>query len=611
DRFRILSGGRRTALPRHQTLRATLDWSYALLSGPERVILRRLAVFAGVFRLEAARAVVASREITPVEVVDGIANLVAKSLVSAVTGGGTRYRLLDTTRTYALQRLAESGEREQLARRHAEYYRNLFERAEAECETRATADWLAEYAPKIANLRAALEWAFSPDGDPAIGVALTAAAAPLWIRLSLVDECRSRVEQALAALEAGADRDTRCEMRLRAALGTSLQFTRGPAGAAVGAAWHKTREIAENLGDAEYRQRSVWGLWSYHLNGGRYRTALALAEEFVALANSRPAPVPGTPALGGRPSGDWLVGEVMTGMAQHNLGDPKNARYHFERVLADEVKLDSGSLIARYQLDQRVIAGAWLAWILWLQGFPDQAMRAAERNIEEARAISHVLSLCHALSFAACPIALWVGDLVAAERYTGMLLDHSARHALARMYAAGRRFQGVLLVNQGNVSNGLQLLRSSLNELEEEANTSTSFRFITFLSEFAGALARAGEVADGLAAIKKALALIERIEERWMIVELLRMKGEHVRLQDAPGASAVAEDLFRQALEGARRHDALSWELRAATSLARLLQAQGRSADALALLQPVYNRFTEGFGTADLRAAKALLDTLE
>ena len=139
DRFRILTGGRRTALPRHQTLRATLDWSYELLSEPERVILRRLAVFAGAFSLEAVRAVIASPEIAPAEIVDGIANLVAKSLVT-VTAGATvaRHRLLDTTRAYALGKLAESGEREWLARRHAEYYRDLFARAEIEWVTSAS-----------------------------------------------------------------------------------------------------------------------------------------------------------------------------------------------------------------------------------------------------------------------------------------------------------------------------------------------------------------------------------------------------------------------------------------------------------------------------------------
>ena len=115
DRFQILTDGRRTALPRHQTLRATLDWSYELLSEPERVILRRLAVFAGVFRLEAASAVVASSEIAPAEVVDGIANLVAKSLVTMAGSTVARYRLLDTTRAYGLEKLSRKR-RERTAR---------------------------------------------------------------------------------------------------------------------------------------------------------------------------------------------------------------------------------------------------------------------------------------------------------------------------------------------------------------------------------------------------------------------------------------------------------------------------------------------------------------
>jgi predicted ATPase/DNA-binding winged helix-turn-helix (wHTH) protein len=609
DRFRILTGGRRAALPRHQTLRATLDWSYELLGEPERVVLRRLAVFAGVFRLEAARVVVASPEITLVEVADGIANLVAKSLVIVVAGSTVaRCRLLDTMRAYALEKLAEAGECEPVARRHAEYYCRLFERAEADCETWPAADWLAEYGPKIDNLRAALDWAFSPGGDAAIGVALTAAAVPLWLQLSLVDECRSRAEHALAALEAGASQDSRREMKLQAALGISLIYTRGPSGPAVGAAWTRARQIADSLDDAEYRLRSLWGLWSFHVNGGRYRVALALAEEFLALAHKRPAPISGTPALGGRPSGDWLEGELMIGMVKHNLGDPTGARRHFERVLADDVNRDPGSLIARYQLDHVVDARAWLAWILWLQGFPNQAMVAAECSIKDARAANHVVSLCHALSFAACPIALWVGDLVTAERYVGMQLDNSKRHALARMYAAARRFQGVLLVNQGDVTNGLRLLHASLNELREEANISTSFRFLTTMGQIAEALGHAGQVADGLAAIEKAMTVAGRIEERWAIFELLRVKGELLLMQGGSGAAAVAEGLFRQALDWACGHGALSWELRAATSLARLLQGQGRSADALALLQPVYDRFTEGFDTADLKAAKAFLD---
>src|SRR5258707_9128811 len=150
DRFQLLAGGHRTALPRHQTLRATLDWSYELLTEPEPVLLRRLAIFAGGFTFEAARAVVADTEIAAPDVVDWVANLVAKSLVTADSGGATvRYRLLETTRAYALEKLVQAGEFDAVARRHAVRYLDLFEGAEAESETRPTDEWLAEYGPRI------------------------------------------------------------------------------------------------------------------------------------------------------------------------------------------------------------------------------------------------------------------------------------------------------------------------------------------------------------------------------------------------------------------------------------------------------------------------------
>src|SRR6266850_809537 len=153
--------------------------------------------------------------------IDRLADLVAKSLVVVdVSGAKPRFRLLDTTRAYTIEKLDSSGERERTARRHAVYYRNLFERAETDAPTRTASEWLGDYAPEIDNLRAALDWAFSAHGDQTIGVALAAASLPLWIHLSLLDECRSRAKQALGSLGAET-RDSREEMRLHAALGTS------------------------------------------------------------------------------------------------------------------------------------------------------------------------------------------------------------------------------------------------------------------------------------------------------------------------------------------------------------------------------------------------------
>jgi tetratricopeptide (TPR) repeat protein len=327
DRFQLLTGGRRTALPRHQTLRATLDWSYELLAEPERVILRRLAVFAGFFSLEAAGAVAASPEAAPSEVVDGVSSLVAKSLVAAeIDSAIARYRLLDTTRAYALEKLGDSGELEAIARHHAEYYRDLFERAEAEWEAQPAAEWLADYGRQIDNLRAALDWAFSPGGDNSIGVALTAAAVPLWMHLSLMEECRGRVERALAAITAGAGRDARREMQLHAALAASLMFTRG-AVSEIGAAGTRALEIAESLGNAEYQLRSLWGLWVFHISGGQHCVALTLAQKFYTLATKQSDP------------SDRLIGEQMIGTSQHYMGDLLSARRHIERVLAHDALL--------------------------------------------------------------------------------------------------------------------------------------------------------------------------------------------------------------------------------------------------------------------------------
>ena len=594
DRFGLLTGGRRTALPRHQTLRATLDWSHALLPESERVILRRLAAFAGSFSLRAAGAVAASPELVPSQIIDGLSSLVAKSLVTAELGGQfTRYRLLDMTRAYAVEKLGESGERETLARRHAEYYRDVFERAEAEWNTRPTAEWLADYGPRIDNLRVALDWAFSPGGDVSLGVALTAAAVPLWMQLSLLEECRDRTEQALAALANGADRDTHREMQLHAGLGAALMITRGAAAPETGAALTTALEIAESLGNAEFQIRTLWGVWSFHLNSGQSRIALTLAERFRTLAAEARNPI------------DQLVGERMIGVSQHLLGNQLSARRHIENFLTHHVTRDR-RFVTRFGVDQQVTARAFFARILWLQGFPDQAMRATESSIEDAQVTYHATSLCYALAHTACLIALFIGDMAAAEHYVAMLIDYSTKHALARWRAFGRSYQGVLVTKRGDGVTGLRLLCTGLDEL---GDARSALRFLIFV-EVVNALGRAGEIAEKLAVVEEAIQRAESTQERWAIAELLRLKGELLLQSGSARATAGAGTHFRQALDWAHRQGALSWELRAATSLAGLRRDQGRPEEGMALLQPVYDRFTEGFATVDLKAAKALLDEL-
>ena len=591
DRFHLLTAGKRTALPHQQTLRATLDWSYDLLSEPERITLRRLAVFAGGFFLEAATAIVANPDLPGSEVPECVAGLVGRSLVSALPGElSMQYRLLETTRAYALEKLTESGEFQSVARRHAEYYRDLLERAEAEWEIRPTAAWLSAYARHTDNMRAALDGAISSRGDAAVGVALTTAAVPLWFQQSLMLECRRRVERALASLEPGSARGDRPEMQLFAALAVSLMQTKGPAPDAT-TAWAKALEIAERLNDIEYQLRALWGLWHFRVSRGECRAALIQAEKFCDRVASTANPA------------EILVGRRMIAVSMHYLGDQTNARRHLEHMLAHYVAPAQRSHAIRFQYDQRVATRMMLARILWLQGFSDQALRMALDNVENARAIDHVMSLCYALE-AACLVALWAGDRSVAEPSVAMLLEHSARHALTVWQARGRCLNGMLLIKHADVAGGVRLLRASLDELSE-----TGFvpHHTALLGTLAEGLSRVGQVSQGLAVVDEAIARSDRDEELWCIAELWRIKGEIVLHTGSPSAAATAEQLFRQSIDMARRQDALSWELRAAMSLARFWRGQQRASQARKLLAPVYRRFTEGFETADLVAAKALL----
>jgi predicted ATPase len=595
DRLRLLTAGRRTALPRHQTLRATLDWSYEFLRESERVVLRRLSVFAGAFTLDAAKAISAGPDIDARDIDHHVANLVAKSLITADVGGAVvHYKLLDTTRAYAIAKLKESGESDLLARRHAEYFRDLFERAETEWETRPAGEWLSAYGRQIDNVRTALGWAFSPGGDTALAVALTIAAVPLWRLLSLAAECRSRAQQALISLGPLARLGNRQAMTLLAALGASLRFDKDPS-PEIEAAWTETLAIAEHLNDTDYQLRALWGLWVVRLSAGNFREALVIARRFKDVAARTTDPM------------DLIIGDRIVGMTLHFVGDQTEARRHTETVLRKLAPAYRPHII-RFGYDQRITADNILAEILWLQGYPDQAVRVAERNIDYARSLNHELSLCNALAQCACPIAFFVGDLPAAESYVAMLLDRSARHALPVWHAAGRCFDGVLRVKLGNIAAGLNALRTALDELSE---TRFALRYLTFLAELANAFCQAGEVANSRATIDQALERCRRNEELWYLPELLRIKGEILLREGTSNAIAEAETQFMQSLDWTRRQEVLSWQLRTATSLARLWHGQqGRLGDARDLLTSVYGRFTEGFGTADLRAAKQLLDEM-
>ncbi|OAF19390.1 ATP-binding protein [Bradyrhizobium neotropicale] len=592
DRFKFLTSGRRTALPRQQTLRATLDWSYDLLPEAEARVLRQLGIFAGEFLLDAAIAVSGENAS---DVTGQLANLVAKSLVVAdIRGDHPYYRLLDTTRAYALEKLRASGEYCDAARRQAEYYCSFFAGAESESELKPQPEWLAIYGRHIDNVRASLDWAFSSGGDAQIGAALTAVAIPLWVQMSLLAECRERTELALARLDDDAANAARLRMQLSAARGWSLMYGVGR-GREAGPAWAATLRLAEQLDDWDYRLRALWGQCIDQFNNGEFRKALEFAHRFAEIVAYSSNSV------------DRMMADRLLATTLHYLGDQKLAHHHIARTLSRLSDLSPKPQVVRFRFDLRSSAHYFHARILWLLGLADQALGVVARNVEEGRASGHALTFCSVLGQGACPITFLAGDLDAAESYCKLLIEHTERHPIRLWNIWAHAFTGVVMARRGAVAAGLTALRKAL---EQAGDARYLPRFLLPLGELAVCLGEAGDVSLGLATVDEALVRCEARDERWYEAELLRIKGELLLRAGSHHSVAAAEQAFDKAFAVAQGQGALSWELRTAISLAGLRISQDRPVEAHRILASVYGHFTEGLETADLRRARAMMGQL-
>src|SRR5580692_9647836 len=318
DRFALLTRGRRTALPRQRTLRATFDWSHELLPETERRLLRRLAVFAGGFTVDAAAAVMADTGLDATTVADCIANLVTKSLITLdPTPGATRWTLLETIRAYGLQKLVESDESDDAQRRHAAFFRDLFALQARGARSSLSDDNLARRVREIDNVRAALDWSFSPAGDRAIGVDLTAAYAPAWRHLSLMSECRERCERALLGLEPHVTANMRLRMELQMNLAAATFISMGPPDQAT-TLLTEALETADALNDLHAQAATLSMLSPVYAFRGEYARALIAAERIEKIAHRI-----------GDPIGLLLPYQHM-GVTLFLNGRPREAQQYFE-----------------------------------------------------------------------------------------------------------------------------------------------------------------------------------------------------------------------------------------------------------------------------------------
>jgi predicted ATPase/DNA-binding winged helix-turn-helix (wHTH) protein len=590
NRFSLLWRGRRTALPRHQTLHAMLDWSYNLLSQHEKVVLGRLSVFVGDFTLDAASSVAADAEIDQASSARAITSLLAKSLVSKTESrGSTYYRLLETTRNFAAAKLAERDDANRVVRRHAKFFSEFLQHDEL-VQSRFGEHDLSGYAAYIGNVRAALLWSFSDDGDVSVGVELAAWTAPLFVGLSLLEECTRWCERALTDLD-DATRGTRQEMILQEALAISLMYTGGNSDQ-VRTAIERGLHLEETFGQVPRKLQLFLSLYSLLMRLADFRGALKVAEQSSIFAETA------------KNHAGLLVADFMLGGAYHYIGDQAAAQFYGERAMARAA--EPGASIPNFVgFDHRTYAPVSLTRALWLRGFAERATSIAKTAIDEAVSGVHPISTCVSLAYGS-PVFLWSGDLRSVTNYTARLIEYAGRHSIEPYRAVGLGLNGTVAIARDELETGINLLRAALEIL-------TTLRLNIFVTEFMGALAdglhKHGQEEEALLTINQAIGRATDSGSTFDMAELLRIKAEILTAIPQYGRGS-AINCLTEALAVAKEQSALALELRSTIDLARLLAESGQHDQGRHDLALVYGRFTEGFETADLRAARQLMKNL-
>lgn len=592
ERFALGWAGRRTAQPRQQTLQATLDWSYGLLSQPERRTLERLSVFRGPFSLAAALPVVSDDALDEAQVVAAFEELTAKCLVTPDrTHCSEAYRLLETTRAYGKAKLDERGEaeRDAVRRRHAGFFRDtLAGLGETPEEIFAGA---AMMSGQMGNIRNALEWSFGPKGDLAVATSLAALSVPLFAYLSLFVECRVWCERAVQRLD-GQLRDTGEEMELQAALGLTIMFTRGNAPEA-GVALRRAFDIAAALGDRWNQLRLLGRLHIFHERIGEFEQALAWAEQAVEVAERI-----------GHPEAIGLAAS-LAGVSHHLFGDQARARRELETSLQKSAP-SQRSRTLYYGFDHRNRSGIALSRVLWLQGLPDQARRLAVQTEIEAIALDHPVTRCIALIWSHS-IYVWTGDEAQAQASLDAFAEIAEVNGFVPYIAVALGQRGARAIETGRAGEGVARIEESLARLHAARYELLT---TTFELSLAYGLLLSGRPDDALRTVDATLARCRANGEAFALPELLRLRARIVG-QSGVGQPDEAERLLTEALNISQKQGARAWELRAAHDLARLWLARGRIAEALALLGSFRDAFVEGLDTADLRGLENLWRSIQ
>jgi predicted ATPase/DNA-binding winged helix-turn-helix (wHTH) protein len=587
--FAFVWKGRRTGIARHQTIATMLDWSYRLLSEPEKAILCRASVFVADFTNELAAAVSMEAHESRQTINDALAGLVAKSLISAsACDGETRYHFLEITRAYAAIKLNERGESNDVRRRHAVIFEDLLEQHTGPRSVFDPRSFPAQYI-HVGDIRAALVWALSERGNPDIGVRLAALAAPLLIQLSLFDECRRSCRSALALLPK-VERGQRIEMVLQEAVSYTSMFTRGNSSEVL-ASLQRGLTIAADLNESTQQLHFLAGLNTFLYRTGDFHGALAVARQAIQVATVSKIPT------------GLVMAEWMLGVAYHCVGNQDAAERHCQQGFANSIDLSEQDP-AFFGYDHRVRALVGMAGTLWLRGYANRAISIAEQAIREAEVRNQPISLC--ISLYTAQVFLRAGLVERAAELSERLTEYATQYGLGPFRSVGLAFQGELALQKGQLSAGVELLRHALSSLQSEQH---NILHTVFSGALAEGLRRLRHLDEALLTIDQAIGLATGSGAAVELSELLRVKAK-IMAAITPADPPSAIKAIQHSLEVGRQQAALAYQLRSAVTFARLESKQTNDYGAMAILGSIYEQFTEGFETPDLRAARIILNRL-
>jgi predicted ATPase len=415
------------------------------------------------------------------------------------------------------------------------------------------------------------------------------------VQLSAYQEGIAHLTRGLALLMSQPDSLERAqqELALQLSLITAWIGPKSYISPEVEGACTRARELCRQIGKTSQLSRVLGQLSIFHYVRAEYHKARELAEEALSLAQGAEEPL--LVALG-----HWYLGCIQFG-----LGESTTARAHLDQVISVyEPQQHHHPFVGLQGADAGVSALAYDACCLWCLGYPDQALSRSQEAFALARGLGHPFSLADVLSYAGCMFHSMRRDAQALKDNAEELMQLSKERGLVGWLTFGTRYWGEALALLGQVRDGITQMREGV-----AGNRSMLFRLYLLgtLGYLAEAQGKVGRPEEGLTTLDEALALVVETGERVWEAELCRLRAELLLMQ---GDEVKAEASLHKAIEVARRQQAKSWELRATTSLSRLWQSRGRGAEAHRMLAEIYDWFTEGFDTPDLREARGLLEEL-